>query len=291
MVRVFHGIMRLKRDILRTIIESKNPTFFQRLPKVVSGTLLRTLERIVHIDELSQFFELHGDEKNWDFINSAFEYLDFAYTVSDEDRRRIPPEGRLICVANHPQGALDGIIMLHLIGTVRKDVKVLLTDLLAKLENLTDLFLLFDQYATGLQKKNILAIRQTLLEEHGIVFFPAGQVTKLTRRGLRDQDWMTGPVSCARKYHAPILPVAIKAYNSRLYYALSPLNRHFATLLLSHEMFRKRGARIPVRVGNLIPDSVFLESDADIATQSQLLRDHVHAIRTGRPGTLGNVAE
>ncbi len=274
--------MRLKRDILRTIIESKNPTFFERLPKVVSGMLLRTLERIVHIEELSEFFDLHGDEKNWDFINAVFEYFDYTYTVSEEDRQRIPAEGRLICVANHPQGPLDGLIMLHLIGTVRKDVKILLTDLLAKLDNLTDLFLLFDQYVTGLQKKSILAIRQTLFEEHCVIFFPAGHVTKLTRRGLRDDDWMTGSVSCARKYKAPILPVAIRAYNSWLYYALSPLNRHFATLLLSHEMFRKRGARIPIRVGNLLPYQGFTNSDADAVTQSQSLRDQVYALRTGR---------
>lgn len=275
--------MRLQRDLLRTIIESKNPAFFERLPPAISGLLLRALERIVHLDELVEFFDQHGDQCNWDFIQAIFDYLDFAYTVSDEDRRRIPAEGRLICVANHPQGALDGLILLHLIGTVRRDVKVLLTDLLAKLDNLTDLFLLFDQYTAGLQKSNILAIRQALYAEQCVIFFPSGQVTKLTRRGLREQDWMAGPVACARKYYAPILPVAIQAYNSLLYYVLSPLNPHFATLLLAHEMFRKRDARIPVRIGTPLPATLFTESSDDAAAQSQRLREHVYALRTGHP--------
>jgi putative hemolysin len=280
--------MQLKKSDLRTIIESKNPTFFKRLPNVVSGALLRTLECIVHLDELSEFFALHGDKRNWEFIRAVFEYLDFSYAVPEDHLSRIPTEGRLICVANHPQGPLDGLIMLHLIGRVRQDVKIVLTDLLSRLDNLTDLFLLFDQYTSTLQKQNVLAIRQALLEEHTVIFFPAGQVTKLTWRGFSDPVWMSGPVSCARKYKAPILPVSIGAYNSWLYYALSPLNRHFSTLLLSHEMFRKRSAIIPVHVGELLPASLFTKPDIDIAAQSQLLREHVHRIRKGQPGILAS---
>lgn len=278
--------MQLKKDDLKTIIKSKNPTFFERLPDVVSGVLLRTLERIVHIDELSEFFTLHGDKQNWDFIQAVFEYLDFSYTVPEAHLDRIPVEGRLICVANHPQGPLDGLILLHLIGRVRKDVKIVLTDLLAKLDNLTDLFLVLDQYTSVLQRRNILAIRQALLGEHTVIFFPAGQVTKLTWRGIKDQVWRAGPISCARKYGAPILPVSIDAYNSWLYYALSPLNRHVSTLLLSHEMFRKRSATVPARIGKLLPASLFTKPDIDIAVQAQHLREHVHRIRGGQPGIL-----
>jgi putative hemolysin len=276
--------MQLKKSDLRTIIESKNPTFFKRLPDAVSRALLHTLERIVHLDELREFFALHGDKRNWDFIRAVFEYLDFSYTVPEEHLRRIPAEGRLICVANHSQGPLDGLIMLHLIGRVRKDVKIVLTDLLSRLDNLIDLFLLFDQYTSSLQKQNVLAIRQTLLGEHSVIFFPAGQVTKLTWRGIREHTWMTGPISCARKYEAPILPIAIDAYNSWVYYALSPLNRHLSTLLLSHEMFRKRSATIPIRVGELLPASLFTKPDIDIVAQSQRLREHVYRIRKGQSG-------
>lgn len=270
--------MRLQRDILKTIIESKNPTFFTRLPPAVSGLLLRTLERIVHLDELCDFFDTHGDARNWDFIEAVFEYLDYGYTVSDSDLAHIPAEGRLICVSNHPQGPLDGLILLHLIGRVRRDVKIFLTDLLAQLENLSDLFLPFDQYSAGLQRQNLLAIRHTLFAEHALIFFPAAHVTKFGWRGLRDGRWHNGPVSCARKYNAPILPVAIKASNSPLYYALSLFNKHLSTLLLTHEMFAKRGARIPVNVGTLLPYGRFAHSGDNVSVQSQALRGHVRAM-------------
>ena len=266
---------------LKTIIESKSPGFFDKLPGFLSQGLLRTLERIVHADELKDFFARHGDKKNWQFIDAVFDYLDFSYRVREEDRKKIPVKGRLICVANHVTGPLDGLILLHLIGKIREDVKIVLTDILAELENLSDLFLLYDQYSSRLQKQNILAIRQALLAEQVVIFFPAGEVTKLSWRGIREREWMPGPVSLARKYDTPILPVYLDARNSLLYYLAALFHRNLSTMLLSHEMFKKRSAAIPVKIGDLLPNTLFPSSGPDIVTQTQSLREHVH--RLGKP--------
>jgi putative hemolysin len=164
---------------------------------------------------------------------------------------------------------------------VRPDVKILLTDLLAKLDNLQDFFLVFDQYTTKLQKQNVLAIRQALLAEQVVIFFPAGSVTKVTWRGIRDTVWMNGPVSCARKYQAPILPLAIDSRNSLLYYLIALINLNFSTALLTHEMFRKRGVTVPVRVGHLLPASSFTKSEDNVATQTHRLCEHVRLLKQG----------
>ena len=74
---------------LKAIIESKSPGFFERYPGFLSTALLRTLERIVHADELLEFFNKHGDKKTWQFIDAVFEYLDFSYVVTEEDRYKI----------------------------------------------------------------------------------------------------------------------------------------------------------------------------------------------------------
>jgi putative hemolysin len=268
--------MHIKHSDLKTIIESKSPGFFQKLPGFLSNALLWIFAQIVHADELVEFFTLHGDKTNWQFIEAVFEYLDFSYVVPEADRRRIPATGRLICVANHATGPLDGLILLHLIGSVRKDVKIVLTDLLAGLHNLSALFLVYDQYSTRLQKQNIQAIRQAILAEQAVIFFPAGEVTKLTRRGLREQTWQSGPVALAGKYGVPILPVAIHARNSWLYYLVALLHRNLSTMMLSHEMFRKRSRRIPVTIGPLLP-SMNVQTDVDVLAQR--LREQVHNLR------------
>jgi putative hemolysin len=234
------------------------------------------LERLVHIRELQDFFAKHGEKRNWGFIDAVFEYLDFSYQLSEEALRKIPAEGRLICVANHATGPLDGLILLHLIGRVRQDVKIVLTDLLAELDQLEDLFLLYDQYASRLQKQNILAIRKSLLAEQAVIFFPAGEVTKLSWDGLREKNWMAGPLTLAGKYDVPILPVHLQARNSLLYYLSAKLHRNLSTLLLTHEMFGKRSQRVPVTIGELISGAELKSPELDANAQAERLKDVVY---------------
>ncbi len=263
---------------LKSIIEAKSPGFFEKWPGFVSTVLLRTLERVVHTRELQDFFARHGEKRNWEFIEAIFDYLDFSYCVSEEALSHIPAEGRLICVANHASGPLDGLILLHLIGRVRQDVKIVLTDLLAELEQLVDLFLLYDQYATRLQKRNILAIRKSLLAEQAVIFFPAGEVTKLSWRGLQEKSWMAGPLTLARKYDVPILPMHLQDRNSLGYYLSAGLHQNLSTLLLAHEMYKKRSRRVPVTTGDLIPGEQFRAETLDVSLQAERLKNEVYQL-------------
>lgn len=45
-----------------------------------------------------------------------------------EDCARIPAQGRLLIVANHPSGALDALALLDLVGQVRRDVRIVAND-------------------------------------------------------------------------------------------------------------------------------------------------------------------
>lgn len=271
--------MIMKKQDLRTVIEAKSPDFFNRLPKVISTPVLRTLERIVHADELLDFFNRHGEKRNWQFIEAVFEYLNVSYQVSSKDLQKIPAQGRLICVANHATGPLDGLLLLHLIGQVRQDVKIVLTDILAGLDNLSDLFLLYDQYTSRLQKQNIAAIRQAILAEQAVIFFPAGEVTKLSRQGIYEQTWQVGAFSLARKYQVPIIPMAIRARNSWIYYLIALLHRNASTLVLSHEMFHKRFSTLPIIIGDvLLPEKLFPDPAADPHAQAQIVRASVRQL-------------
>lgn len=263
---------------LRTLIESKNPQFFQQFPDMFSAGILHILEKIVHVRELEDLFTVHANKKNWEFIDAIFEHLDFTYLLSDKDKCKIPAEGKLICVANHTLGALDGLTLLKTIGAIRKDVKIVASDLLFGLKNLSDLFLPYDIYSSKPQKTNILAIKESLLDEQAIIFFPAGEVSKLTLSGIKDAFWHNGPVYFARKYDVPILPIFVDAKNSLLYYLIALIHRDFSTFFLPQELFKKRSKTIRLKIGDPIPKDVFHSHIMDISTQTLLLRKHVYGI-------------
>jgi 1-acyl-sn-glycerol-3-phosphate acyltransferase len=260
---------------LRKIIEQKSPGFFRVLPGLLSTAVVRFLERVNHLQEAQAFFDQNADKRNWEFIDAVFEFLNFRYMVSEKDINKIPAKGKLICVANHRLGALDGLSLLKIIGTVRKDVKIVVNDILVPLENMKDMFLFYDLYSASMQKTNVKKIRSALLEENAVIFFPSGTVAKLTAKGVLEAPWQNGPAFFARKYGAPVLPAYVNAYSSLLYYIISFINTELASLFLSQAMFRKRFKSIHVKIGNVIPKEALLRKNRDVTSQTQFLRNQV----------------
>jgi putative hemolysin len=260
---------------LRKVIEQKNPAFFRVLPGFLSTTVVQFLERVNHLQDVQAFFDQYADKRNWEFIDAVFEFLNFRYLVSEKDIYKIPAKGKLICVANHRLGALDGLSLLKIIGTVRKDVKIVVNDILVPLENMKDMFLFYDLYSTSMQKTNIQKIRSALLEENAVIFFPSGTVAKLTARGVLESPWQNGPLFFARKYGVPVLPMYVNAYSSLLYYLVSFINTELASLFLSQAMFRKRSKSIYIKIGDVIPKEVLQRKNRDVAAQTQFLKNQV----------------
>lgn len=260
---------------LKKAIELKSPDFFTKLPGFLEPAVLRFFEKITHVKEIQTFFDLHGRTKNLEFIGEVFKYLDFRCQVSDEDIKKIPLSGKLICVSNHNLGLLDGLSILKTIGTVRRDVRIIVSDVLTPVENMADLFLFYDLYSSSMQKENLKKIQSALQEERAIIFFPSGSVAKLTIRGIREGSWRQGPVLLARKYGVPVLPICVNSQNSFLYYLVTLINPDISTLLLLREMFKKRSHSISLKIGEPIAGVEFQRSDMDVAAQTELLKDHV----------------
>ncbi len=263
---------------IRAIIESKSPRSFHKMPRFLANAIVSGLERVIHVRELNDFLAQHGHKKHWDFVDAMFEYIDFGYTLTNEDRQQIPAKGRLLCVANHTLGPLDGLALLRVISNVREDVKIVASDVLQDVENLSDLILPYNLYSTKLQKRNIVKITRALHQEQAVIFFPAGAIAKLTLRGIVDGHWQQGPVRLSQKYNAPILPIHVRARHSTLYYLVALLNKNFSTFLLPHESLKQRSKRIRVTIGTPLPYEHLTDWATDIPTQTQFLRQHVYQL-------------
>ncbi|MBN1352701.1 lysophospholipid acyltransferase family protein [candidate division KSB1 bacterium] len=269
---------------LRSIIDSRNPGFLERFPQVLSGFLVKSLESILHLKEVNRFLSLHSDKQGYEFIDEIFEYLDFDFFLSSKDRLKIPAEGRLICVANHPLGALDGIAAIKALGEVRRDVKVIANDVLMTIENMQQFFLPYNIFSRKTQKNHLHAIKEALMNDEAVLFFPAAEVSRFGLRGVRDGEWQKGPLYFAAKYQVPILPMYIKASNSALFYILSSINKASSMFLLSHELLNKRSKTITFKIGDPIPGSVFARNLLSKKIQTKLLKKHVYQIGQKKNG-------
>lgn len=179
-------------------------------------------------------------------------------------------------VANHPIGTLDGLALLKLIRSVRPDVRIVANRVLLQMEHLQSVFLPVDVLTDKKSFKDTYQILQAALEnEEAIIIFPAGEVSRITSKGIEDGQWQTGFIKLAKKQLCPVLPIHIKAKNSALFYSLSMLYKPLGTLLLVKEMFNKKQQEIKFKVGVPIPASALIESKESNKLLSRRFRKHV----------------
>ncbi|MFW5702279.1 MAG: GNAT family N-acyltransferase, partial [Bacteroidota bacterium] len=274
----------MRKPDLSSVVQNKLNSSTSDLPSLARRLLLYLTNKILHMNEVTDFLNKYGDKDGMDFVESLFEYLDFSYNLSNHDRNRIPSEGRLVVAANHPLGALDGLALLSAIREIRPDVKIIANEILMNIDNLANLLLPYDVFSIKSQKQYILRIEEALNSDEAVIFFPAAEVSRMSPRGIADGPWRKGAVNFAAKYEAPVLPVYIKARNSWLFYLVSMISKKLSTLLLPREMFKMRGKTIKIRIGNPVPGSSFTNSVFNIKALTKLLKKHVYKIGKGKKG-------
>lgn len=142
----------MKSIDLELLIKQRNQDLFEKYPYIIKNLTIKLLKKILHIDKINQFLKLNQYNKNFEFIDSLFDYLEFSYTMSERSKKRIPSEGKLVIVSNHPLGGLDGLALLKAVSEVRKDVKIVANDILLNIDNLRELFLAYDLFSHSSQK-------------------------------------------------------------------------------------------------------------------------------------------
>mgnify|MGYP002388634499 CR=1 FL=1 len=103
------------------------------------------LKRMLHQKEINAFIESHRYLECLEFNDAVLEHFNFSFQVSSKDRTRIPDQNRVLIVANHPLGSLDGLALLKLVSEIRSDVKIVATTLLNCIDPLQSLFLSVNQ--------------------------------------------------------------------------------------------------------------------------------------------------
>lgn len=265
-------------------------SFYERFPRLAEGRprelarpVIELLRRVACEERINAFLAETKGLVGFAFVERAIELLQLRYSVANTDRENIPVEGRVVIVANHPLGALDALALIHLVGSVRRDVKVLANDLLLQFTQLKPLLLPLPVFGGGSAHGGARAAYRALENDEALIVFPAGEVSRMRAAGVRDATWSPGFVRLALKTGAPVVPVHIAAQNSPMFYGVSMLAKPLSSLLLPREMFGAARARIELQVGENVPAAALTQSTQQPQRIAQQMRTHVYRLPRRRP--------
>ncbi|MEM0895655.1 MAG: glycerol acyltransferase, partial [Verrucomicrobiota bacterium] len=129
------------------------------------------------------------------FLSGILENLNVTYEVSEEDLERIPGDGPLVTVSNHPFGGLDAMMVADLLLKHRPDSKFLANSLLKRVPEAEPIIIGVDPFGgEGAKLRNLRGMRESikwLRDGHCLGTFPAGEVAhlKLRERSVIDPPW------------------------------------------------------------------------------------------------------
>ena len=254
---------------------------------ITASLVKRVLKRLLHEQAFIDFAEEYPYLQGIEFVEQVLEYFNFSYAVSDRERENIPPVGKVVIIANHPIGSLDGLALLKLIHEVRSDVKVVANDLLMSLEPLQSL-LLPVRVLTGVStKEHIRRINRSLDGEESVIMFPSGEVSRLGLGGIKDGVWHQGFLKMAERSKAPILPVHIGGHNSTFFYLTSLLAKPLSTLMLVGQMFNHQEKQISIKIGSIIPYESYRRLQIRNKEKIELFKNHLYRIGAGKSELIG----
>lgn len=283
-------IIKMENEIrkidLVEVLNTKAPQILNKVPKVFRGIFVKFLSKFLVINQINNFIEKNSIKQGIDFLDALFNHLNVKFDITQEDIGKIPSEGGVIIVSNHPLGGLDGLGLVKTVYSVRKDVKIVANDILMEIPNLRELFLPVDLYSNSINKsrQQLKAIEDAITGEQAVIFFPAGVVSRLSWKGIKDKKWTSGVIKYSSKFNTPILPMFVKARNSLLFYVLSFLYDKIGTFMLPQELFRAKNSNFKIIVGDLINASNFQVKNIKSNFQAKLLRQHTYRFGKNKSG-------
>lgn len=222
----------------------------------INGQLEKTLG-ITHLNE--SYARVQADKSETNFYAKAQRALNISYEVSDEDLTRIPKEGPIIVVTNHPFGGVDGVAFGALLGTVRPDFKVMANYLLAHMKEIEPWLVGVDPFERKSSARfNFAAMKETIrfLRAGGCLgIFPSGTVShwQWKQRQITDPQWSSNVARLVHKTQATVVPVFFEGRNGWAFQLAGVFHQLLRTILLPREMMKASGSTLRIKVGNAIP--------------------------------------
>ncbi|MEZ4483801.1 MAG: lysophospholipid acyltransferase family protein [Syntrophotaleaceae bacterium] len=252
-------------DVFRFTVAEDAP-FSHRLAGALA---IPPLERLLGLKRCRELYAEVAEQPAAQFAEAALQRLGVDMALAADELGRIPASGPLVVVANHPYGAVEGLMLIALLRRVRSDVKVMANYLLQRLPQLADTVIAVDPFGVSLSaRRNIAPLRDSLrwLKQGGVLLvFPAGEVShfKPSHRAVADPAWSDTLGRMVRRSGAPVLPVFFPGRNGLGFQAAGMIHPRLRTALLARQLLNKRGRTLEVRIGSVIQPRQLARFESD----------------------------
>ena len=248
--------------------------------------LIRSIEFVSGQPYLYNIYrEYQKNPERWEsFWDGCVDLLKLDVDFDEKKIKKIPPEGPLMIVANHPFGVLDGLVICWLTSKIRSEFKVLTHSLLLRASETKDFLLPIDFSENKNAMITNLETRKTarkILDEGGtIVVFPGGTVSTTKRfynKTAFDPSWRNFTSRLIKRSKPTILPLHFTGQNSFLFQTASHLSETLRSSLLFHEVKRRINTKVPVIIGDPINYSD-IDENLSNTELSEFLRNTTYKI-------------
>ena len=267
------------------LIDSLPTTPLRRAAIAAARPLLSWLLRLRTYRALYEQTRAAPDEP---FERRALEALDIRPRLLPGDAGVVPKHGPLVIAANHPHGALDGLLVASIVRRTRSDVRILANHLLSRIPELADLCFFVDPFggptAAARSGAGLRAAHLWLRNGGALVVFPAGEVAHEPRPdgSYADSPWRPTIGRLVLATGAQVVPAFIAGTNTKVFYAAGRVHSALRTALLARELLNKRGQAVTMRLGQPLAARDFANAAGDAAAATQVIRRAVEQLGTVR---------
>lgn len=252
------------------------------------ASVIRAIEMVsgkLTILRLIRKFERRGAPRGQDFWRACLDVMGIDLTTPQEQLDRIPKEGPVIVVANHPHGMVDGMIFADLIGRVRPDYRILTRSLLTDIDEEAGSYMIPVPFPhdKDAQRKMVEMRARAMdhLAEGGVVaLFPSGVVAHSEGwwGPAIEAEWNPFTAKLIRRSGAAVVPMKFPGANSRIYQIANQVSPILRQGLLLHEIVHALNKPQGPIVGEPLPPEEVEAWSSDPRGFMAWLRDHTLAL-------------
>lgn len=244
---------------IKEMFMKKNPKLAKKLP----GFVYRYITRIMHIPEINDIIDKHGNERGIEFANSMVSYFNVHQTIIGAEN--VPQSGRYIFASNHPLGGFDALLILSNINKILGATITLVNDVLMSIPQLSPIFVPLNKHG-GHGKDVIRQIHEVYSSDKQILIFPSGFASRKIRGKIQDLEWKKHFIVKAIEYQRDIIPIHVSGHNSNFFYNLANFRAFFhmkwnlEMFFLPDELFKHKNQEFTITFGKPIPYTSFDKS-------------------------------
>jgi putative hemolysin len=214
---------------------------------------------ILRFNKLNKIYEQIASKSGIEFIDEIIRILEFNIEFDAQELKKVPANGPLIVVANHPFGGFDSLLLIKYLSIVRSDVKVIGDFLLQKVDPVSEFFINSEfpdprQANEGGSHSAETTEAISHLQNGGVLcLFPAGELSTYgTFETITDQVWQFPVVKFVKKARVPVLPVYFQGTHSRLFHLIAKIHPSLRQVRLPSELLSKKHKNLKIRIGSAI---------------------------------------